>query len=83
MADTADRIKTIRANIDAATQSRLRSEMERDAAVASQATARQKLEDEFGVKTSEDAQRLLSELDVDLEIQLTEVETALGRATSD
>jgi hypothetical protein len=81
--DAADRIKTIRSQIDSATQAKVRADMERDAAVATQTSMRQRLKDEFGVETSEDAQRVLTELDAELETRLSVVEAALGKARSD
>jgi len=76
-ADLDTAVTALKTRLAAAQRARVRAEGERDAAAASAEAARTQLAAEFGVRTVEEAQTMLRELDTSLADELAALAAAL------
>lgn len=75
------RLAALKADVAKATQSKLRADMEAEAALKARDSALETLSSDFGVSTAEEADRLLKSLEESLAQQLSEAENLLGDVT--
>jgi hypothetical protein len=80
MATIEDQIRDIRTAISQATQRTTRAQVERDAAQTRLDEATRTLQEEFGIKTKDDARAQLVELQKQLQDEIAKAEAQLAEA---
>lgn len=75
-----DQIREIRTSISQAQGRKARAQVEHDNAIERQNTAKSTLKEDFGVSTNDDAKRVLTELQDELDSAVVKIEAALAEA---
>ena len=77
-----DQIREARTSISRATERKTRAQVERDAAKERLEASSATLRDEFGVSSKEDARKRLTELQAELQSEISKAEQALAESES-